>query len=116
MTLPPTRIQPSDREAVAEALARIDGSAAFATSRQARQLLRYLTEAALAGEAERLKGYTLAVEVLGRPTDFDPSTDTSVRVAMRRLRKLLADYYAQEGAGDSVRLLLSEELSGHGGN
>jgi tetratricopeptide (TPR) repeat protein len=106
MTLPPKRIEPSDREAVAGALARIDGSVAFATSRQARQLLRYLADAALAGEGERLKGYTLGVEVLGRPPDFDPSTDTSVRVAMRRLRKLLADYYAQEGAADPARLHL----------
>lgn len=106
MTPAPTRIEPSDRETVAEVLARIDGSAAFATSRQARQLLRYLTEAALAGEGERIKGYTLGVEVLGRAADFDPSTDTSVRVAMRRLRKLLADYYAQEGAADPVRLHL----------
>jgi hypothetical protein len=102
----PTRIEASDRPAVESALGRIEASAAFGPGRQARQLLRYLVEAALNGESDRLKGYTIGVEVLGRPTDFDPSNDTSVRVAMRRLRRLLGEYYAAEGAQEKLRLHL----------
>lgn len=89
-----------------EVLARIEASASFRASRQARTLLRYLVERVLAGEADRLKGYTVAVEALGKPADFDAASDPAARVAMRRLRRLLEDYYAAEGQGDAARIVL----------
>ncbi|RVT95544.1 tetratricopeptide repeat protein [Rhodovarius crocodyli] len=102
------RDDPSDGPvgALREALARIEASASFRASRQARTLLRYLVESALAGHADRLKGYTVAVEALGKPADFDSAADPGVRVAMRRLRLLLEDYYAREGAADPHRIAL----------
>jgi adenylate cyclase len=60
----------------------------------------------LAGRGERLKGYTIAVQVFGRPADFDAQTDPLVRVEAVRLRQRLVEYYAGEGSADPVRLML----------
>jgi hypothetical protein len=49
-----------------------------------------------------LKEYQIATEVLGRPADFDPHSDSSVRVQMGRLRTKLAEYYSGEGAADPI--------------
>ena len=98
--------EPAEAAAALAALARVEGSTTFQASRQARTLLRYLVERWLAGESDGLKGYTVGVEALGRPADFDPSSDPSARVAMRRLRKLLADYAGGEGAADDAVLEL----------
>jgi serine/threonine-protein kinase len=45
-----------------------------------------------------------AIRAAYRGPDFDPRTDTIVRVQARRLRLKLDDYYRHEGAGDAVRL------------
>ena len=39
-----------------------------------------MVEATLAGRGDRLKGYTIGVEALGRPDSFDPQIDPIVRV------------------------------------
>ena len=58
------------------------------------------------GEAERLKGYAIAVDVFGQDSEFDSSTDAVVRVQAGRLRELLAQYYATEGRHDPIRLVI----------
>ena len=73
-----------------ETLERILTSETFGRSERARNLLRYLVEQEQAGHADRLKGFAIAVDVFGKDTDFDPSTDAVVRVQAGRLRELLA--------------------------
>lgn len=90
--------------AVREALERLVASESFSRSDRARKLLRYLVERELAGEAERLKGFAIAVDVFGRDAEFDSATDAVVRVQAGRLRELLAQYYAGEGTDDPVRI------------
>lgn len=102
----PAPITPEDRAEADAALARLEQAAAFRASRQSRELLRFLVAQCLAGEAARIKGYTIGVEVLRRPAEFDPAVDTGVRVAMRRLRRLLAEHYAGPGAAETVRFHL----------
>ena len=53
-----------------------------------------------------MKGYTIGVEVFGRPADFDAQSDALVRVEAGRLRRRLVEYYAGEGAADPVRIEL----------
>ena len=84
-------------------LDKVLGSEAFAGSKRARDLLRYLAEAEFEGRSAELKGYTIAVEALDQPDDFDPSTNSLVRTQMRNLRALLHRYYAGEGANDPMR-------------
>src|SRR5213596_640402 len=71
-------------------------------SPQLAAFVRFVVEATLRGEGGRIKGYTIAVEALGRGEDFDPQTDPIVRVEAGRLRRALQQYYAGLGATDSV--------------
>ena len=66
------------------------------------KLLRYLAEHALDHPGASPKEYQIATEVFGRPSDFDPHLDSTVRVQAGRLRGKLAEYYASEGVDDQV--------------
>jgi len=66
------------------------------------KLLRYLAKHVLDHPGVPLKEYQIATEVFGRQPDFDPQLDSMVRVQAGRLRTKLAEYYASEGAADSI--------------
>ena len=66
------------------------------------KLLRYLADHALEHPGASPKEYQIATEVFGRPNDFDPHLDSTVRVQAGRLRAKLAEYYASEGADDAI--------------
>lgn len=66
-------------------------------SERQRNLLSYLVTEELEGRGERLKAYSIATEVLGRPNNFDPQQDSIVRVEIGRLRQALERYYLIEG-------------------
>ena len=95
--------QPSP-EAVREELGRILASEEFIASDRLRAFLRFVVEEALAGRADRLKAYTIALEVLGRDGSFDPQTDPVVRMEAGKLRRRLERYYLGVGRGDALRV------------
>jgi adenylate cyclase len=95
--------KPSTSEARA-ALERILASRCFQQAGRASDFLRFVVEQTLAGNGQRLKGYTIGVEVFGRPADFDAQSDALVRVEAGRLRRRLVEYYATEGSRDPVRV------------
>lgn len=66
------------------------------------KLLRFLAEHAWDNPGTPVKEYQIATEVFGRPADFDPRLDSTVRVQTGRLRSKLAEYYAGAGAQDPV--------------
>jgi adenylate cyclase len=99
------RSKPSTSDARA-ALERILASRCFQQAGRASDFLRFVVEQTLAGNGQRLKGYTIGVEVFGRPADFDAQSDALVRVEAGRLRRRLVEYYADEGSGDTVRIEL----------
>ena len=78
---------------ILEALNRICDSEYFCEAEQIKRFLRYVVEEALAGRADRIKSYSVAVEALGKGTDFDPTHDPIVRITANRLRSALAKYY-----------------------
>jgi hypothetical protein len=65
-------------------------------------LLQYLAHHTLNSPADHLKEYQIGTEVLGRPVDFDPQTDSSVRMQVGRLRTKLVEYYNSAGIHDPV--------------
>jgi adenylate cyclase len=87
-------------------LERVLASRCFEQAARSSSFLRFVVEQTLAGQGDRLKGYTIAVEVFDRPADFDAQTDPLVRVEAGRLRRRLIEYYADEGRDDPVRLEL----------
>jgi hypothetical protein len=108
MTLHPTTDLSPEKEAVPHeairaALNRVLASSAFRTSQRAQVFLRYVVEATLSGNSEALKERIIGIEALGRGASFEPSDDSSVRVAAGDVRKRLTLYYASpEGSSDPL--------------
>lgn len=74
----------------------------FHATERHRKLLQYLIDEFFAGRSGRVKAYTIAIDVFGRPTSFEPATDPIVRVEVSRLRAALAQYH--ETVGEKVKL------------
>ena len=88
--------------AVCEQLQKILDSPSFEASERRKRFLRYVVEEMLAGRADRLKGYSIAIEVFDRDDSFDPQTDPVVRLEARRLRRALEHYYLTAGRDDPI--------------
>jgi TolB-like protein len=89
---------------VREALARLLSSRMFSRSTQLCHFLEYTVGRRLEEPDPRVKEYTIAVQVFGRPASFDPRADGTVRTEARRLRRKLDRYYESEGRGDPIRI------------
>ena len=103
MNTAPILNQP-DADAVRAQVVRMTASTVFRNSPQLASFLMFIVEAALRGKAERLKGYTIGVEVLRRDVSFDPQLDPIVRVEATRLRRAIERYYAGPGANDAITI------------
>ena len=65
-------------------------------------LLKFVVDQTLAGNADRIKGYTVATEVFGRSEDFDQSIDPIVSILAARLRRAMTRYYETAGKNDPI--------------
>src|SRR6476661_2239165 len=81
---------------------RILQSRALRTSEVHRNLLNYLAEKSLSGEADGLKEYTVGLDVFAKPSSYDPRQESVVRMHMARLRQKLTEYYRTEGVEDPI--------------
>ena len=97
-TTDPQRIKLS----VLEELHRAFDSGLDGASDRQRALLTYLVTEELEGRGDRIKAYSIATEILGRPADFDPQQDSIVRVEVGRLRQALERYYLTQGKNAPV--------------
>ena len=76
----------------------------FVGSPQQVAFLKYVVNQTLAGNASRIKGYTVATEVFGRRSDFNQSIDPVVSVQAGRLRRAIERYYLTVGTNDPIRI------------
>jgi hypothetical protein len=97
-----TRAQSVEREQCLAQIEKLVASPVLHGSESLCKLLRYLAEHALDHPGSSLKEYQIATEVFGRPLDFDPQHDSTIRVQAGRLRLKLAEYYGSEGAEDDL--------------
>src|SRR5262249_26024947 len=97
--------RPSAQE-IRAALERVVASDVMRSSPQLTAFLRFVVDAVLEGNSDRIKGYVIAVEVLKRGATFNPQIDPIVRVEATRLRRTLERYYAGEGAEDPIVIAL----------
>src|SRR5689334_18178497 len=84
------------------AVERMIAGEVFSRSPQLGAFLRFVTDATLSGKSDRIKAYTIGVEVLRRDTSFDPQLDPIVRVEATRLRRTIERYYAGAGQDDEM--------------
>lgn len=103
MSAMPRQPSISDEEILAS-LQRILESRTFSHSSTLRQALEFAVRHSLTSPRDTIKEYSLATEVFGRRSDFDPKTDNIVRVQMHRLREKLGEYYSREGQSEHVRI------------
>ncbi|MCB1019006.1 MAG: hypothetical protein KDC27_03710 [Acidobacteria bacterium] len=96
-------LQPT-REQILETLERIERSKGFRRSLRMTRFLRFVVESALDGRLDDLREIVIGMEVFDRGDTFDPAEDNIVRVDAARLRSKLADYYANAGARERVRI------------
>ena len=89
-----------------EQLDKILRSRLFHGSGIAMTLLEYLVRQSVENPEAQVKEYTIALEVFGRGSEFNPNTNSIVRVQARRLRAKLEAYYESEGKSDRVLIEL----------
>ena len=70
------------------------------------RVLKYICEEHFQARADQIKEYSIAIEALGRRPEFDPQTDTIVRVTVHALRKRLLEIYQHEGAARPLQLVI----------
>ena len=87
-------------------LARILDSADFDATGREHRFLSYVVEEALSGRGDRIKAYSIAVEVFGRDESFDPQTDPIVRIEAGHLRRALERYYLTSGQADPILITI----------
>jgi adenylate cyclase len=96
--IPPQLIQ--------DALDRVISSREIVNSERKKRFLKFIVQETLAGNADRIKAYTIAVDVFNRDPSFDPVSDPVVRIEAGRLRRCLEHYYLTEGAMDRLRITI----------
>jgi hypothetical protein len=70
------------------------------------RVLTYICEKHFLDQNEQITEHSIAVEALGRRANFDPQSDTIVRVVTRSLRKRLQEVYESAGAGRPVQIVI----------
>ena len=97
-----TRTFAADPARLFQQVERLTKSHSLRGSESLRKLLEYLARQAVEHPDAPLKEYQIATEVYGRQANFDPQSDSTIRVQAGRLRLKLAEYYATEGANDPI--------------
>lgn len=99
-------VEDAHKETLA-AVDRIQASGVLGTSERSINLLRYLVIEELLGRGDKLRAYSIAIDVFDKKEDFDPSSNSLVRVETLRLRNGLERYYDTLGQNDSIQIELS---------
>ncbi|UXT97976.1 tetratricopeptide repeat protein [Agrobacterium tumefaciens] len=87
-------------------LARILKSKTFENSERLRKFLSYVVIETIEGREDKIKSYSIGIEVLNRSSDFDTAHDGIVRTTANRLRAALEKYYRSEGRNDPTIISL----------
>ncbi|WP_411991222.1 hypothetical protein [Agarivorans sp. DSG3-1] len=67
-----------------------------------KELLSFLVEQTLQGNGDRLKQFTIAIEIFDRGVDFDRQSDPIIRIQAGRVCRSLDTYYFTEGVNDAL--------------
>lgn len=97
--------QVSCEDARAE-LERLLADSRFHITERNRAFLRYIADETFSGQSKGVKAYSIAIDVFGRASNFDPNTDPIVRIEAARLRAALDQYYESHGSPGGVRINL----------
>jgi hypothetical protein len=98
-----TEVDPALRaDARWQLIERIVASPPFQKSARLRDLLSFLAERTLQGQAQELSEHRIGSAIFGKAQDYSVVEDSSVRVHVRQLRLKLHEYFDGEGRGEPV--------------
>lgn len=83
-------------------LERVGSDLIFRKSDSLRSILAFLVNGLIESPGASFKEHEIATRALGRPEDFDPRLDSTVRVHTARLRTKLMEYYNGAGRCDPI--------------
>ena len=78
----------------------------FSHSKRFPSFLRFIVQEELEGRGDQLKERTLGIEVFGRHSGYDTTSDPIVRVTAAEIRKRIAQYYQDTDSPDELRISL----------
>ncbi|WP_158789859.1 hypothetical protein [Granulicella sp. L46] len=78
----------------------------FSHSKRFPSFLRFIVQEELEGRGDQLKERTLGIEVFGRHSGYDTTSDPIVRVTAAEIRKRIAQYYQNTESPDELRISL----------
>lgn len=81
---------------------RILNSPPFRNSPTLTRFLSFIVSETIDEKERHIKEYSIAVNVLNRPLDFNPHNDAVVRIHAGRLRRALNEYYLIHGINDPI--------------
>src|SRR5256885_12966751 len=108
-----TRAQVSEKEQYLAQIERLVNSPVLHGSESLCKLLRYLAEHELDHPGAHPKEYQIATEVFGRRADFDPQSDSTIRVQAGRLPLKLPQHYTSARAADPIGVELTKGTFPH---
>ncbi|MGX1743224.1 hypothetical protein ACWIEX_16880 [Bosea sp. NPDC055353] len=97
--------EPSPEEILSTLQALVANDALRISDRN-RRFLGFVVEQTIEGRSDRIKAYSIGVDVFGRDDSFDPTVDPIVRIEATRLRSALTAYYDGVGGNDRVRITI----------
>lgn len=87
-----------------EELRRVLESKNFARAPKKTRFLEFVSEQTFLGNGDNLNEYLIGVEVYGRGSNFNAQEDPIVRVQAHEIRRLLKQYYEEEGKDSRIRI------------
>ena len=103
-----TETSPCTPEEKHAALQRALGSRTLARADQLKAFLRFVCESEIEGKGGNLTEHVIGVEVLGRPKEYSPTEDSSVRTSGYELRQKLRKLYAMELPHQAVQIVIAK--------
>ena len=79
-------------------------SRTFVRCDQLKHFLRYVCEMEFGGRGAEISEYGIGVDALGRPKEFSPQEDSTVRSRAYSLRQKLQEYYQLENPQAGIRI------------
>jgi hypothetical protein len=98
------------RDEARQELGRLLADTRFRVTERQKDILRYLAECRFNGSEDGVKAYAIALDVLGRSSDFDASTDPIVRIEISRLRSALDAYYEAFGTVENATVYIPKGM------
>src|ERR1700733_8578308 len=95
-----------ERAEVQRQLDRLLENSHFTNSKRFPSFLRFIVQEELEGRGDQLKERTLGIEVFGRHSGYDTTSDPIVRGTAAEIRKRIAQYYQNTESPDELRISL----------